>query len=69
MIALALAGCALALDTPVYFSPDPGVAKCKIRRDGFVLRNATVSLDASISGGQVDTLAFNNLIPNETTPQ
>jgi len=53
----------------VYVVPDPGPARGEIEADGFVLRNASVSLSASVSGGHVESLEFKDLIPNETAPQ
>src|SRR5271165_117368 len=53
-------------DTPVYFSPDPGVAKVEMRPDGFVLWNATFSMSGRISDGQLEGLEFQDLMVNGT---
>ena len=57
---LPFAVCVCAEDTPVYFSPDPGAATVEVRPDGFVLRNAAVSLSGRVSGGRFETPAFLN---------
>ena len=49
-----------AEDTPVYFSPDPGVAVAEVGPDGFVLRNGAVSLSTGVSGGRIARLDFQN---------
>ncbi len=57
---LSLAVCGCAEDTPVYFSPDPGLASVEVRPDGFAMRNAAVSLTALVSGGHLERLDFLN---------
>ena len=68
VISLLLTGFLTAQDTPVYFAPDPGAAKAEVRENGFALWNADLSLAASVSGGHLNTLEVQNLIPNGTTP-
>jgi hypothetical protein len=65
----ALPGRSFAEDTPVFFAPDPGVAKAEIQPHGFAMRNAVLSLRASFSARGVDTLEFQSLIPNGVPPQ
>jgi hypothetical protein len=67
--AVFLLGCLSAQDTPVYFAPDPGVARGKIQPNGFVMWNGGVSLSASFSSSHVDGLEFQTLIPNGIAPQ
>jgi hypothetical protein len=55
-----VAVCLFAEDTPVYFSPDPGVAKADLLADGFELRNAAVSLRGRVIGGHLEKLDFQN---------
>ncbi len=59
-VALLLSLCSQAEDTPVYFSPDPGAASVEVRPDGFLLRNAAVSLSGRVSGGHLERLDFQN---------
>src|SRR5450755_2692068 len=60
VVALLLSLGAWAQDTPVYFAPDPGVATGEVRPDGFALSNAAVSVNGRISGGHLESLAFQN---------
>lgn len=50
-----------AEDTPVYFSPDPGVAHAEVAISGFTVRNAVVAMSAQMSGNHVDGLDFQQL--------
>jgi hypothetical protein len=47
-----------AEDTPVYFSPDPGVARAEVRADGFELRNAAVSISGHVLASHLEGLDF-----------
>ncbi|MFZ1133804.1 MAG: hypothetical protein WAN69_02585 [Candidatus Korobacteraceae bacterium] len=61
LVASGLAGAAWSQDTPVYFAPEPGVAKSEVRTDRFVLQNAAVAISAQISGSHVEEIEFRNL--------
>jgi hypothetical protein len=62
LVASGLAGAAWSQDTPVYFAPEPGVAKSEVSLDRFVLQSAAVAISAQISGNHVDGVEFQNLI-------
>ena len=64
LAASGLAGAAWSQDTPVYFAPEPGVAKSEVRTDRFVLQNAAVAISAQISGSHVEQIEFRNLNVN-----
>ena len=49
-----------AADTPLYFSPDPGVARAEVRPNGFELHNAAVSLSGRVSGSHLERMDFQN---------
>ena len=65
ILAVFLTVAALAQDTPVYFSPQPGTAKAELRRDGFTVRNDVLSFNVQISAGQVKVLQFRNLMSRD----
>src|SRR3974390_3867792 len=60
---------ACSQDTPVYFSPDPGVAQVEVRPDGFALWNAALSMSGLILGGHVEGLEFRDLMVNGTAQE
>jgi len=60
---------ACSQDTPVYFSPDPSVAKVEMRPDGFALWNAALSMSGRILGGHVEGLEFRDLMVNGTAQE
>jgi hypothetical protein len=64
LAALFAAAAAWSRDTPVYFVPDPGVAKSELRRDGFALWNAVMSVSAQTSGDRMEGMEFRQLKGN-----
>jgi len=60
---------ACSQDTPVYFSPDPGVAQVEVRPDGFALWNAALSMSGRILGGHVEGLEFRDSMVNGTAQE
>jgi hypothetical protein len=60
LFVLLFSGGLWAQDTPVYFSPDPGAATGEVRPDGFVVRNAAISMSARVSAGHVESMSYLN---------
>ena len=58
---------ARAQESPVYFAPDPGVARAEVTRSGFSLSNAVLSMSWTVTAGRVEGLALKNLISTRTT--
>ncbi len=47
-----------AEETPVYFAPDPGVARIELSRSGFSVSNSVLSMSWKITGERVEGLEF-----------
>ena len=60
---------ALSQDAPVYFAPDPGVAKAEMRADRFRVRNAVVAMSASIESGHVAEMEIEDEMVKDASPE
>ena len=65
ILSLAFSLASLAQDTPVYFSPQPGLANVELQRDGFTVKNDVLSFHVQTSAGQVKVLQFRNLMSRD----
>src|SRR5215467_7193971 len=68
-IAVLLAGCVFAQDTPVYFAPDPGPAQADVRQDGFAIWNRAVGISVLVTSGRLAWLEFQDRIISGTPPE
>jgi hypothetical protein len=63
---LLLAAGLLAQDTPVYFSPDPGIAKVEASASGFSVSNSVLSMSWKIADGRVEGVEFKDQLSHRT---
>jgi hypothetical protein len=68
LIALFPAAALCATDTPVYFAPEPGVAKAEVNRDGFSIANHVLRMSWKNSVDGVHGLEFADAIAHRATP-
>src|ERR1022692_518645 len=68
LFALFLAVGLSAQDTPVYFAPDPGVAKVEVSPSGFSVSNFVLSMNWTIAGGGITALEFKDQLAHRTIP-
>ena len=54
--------------TPVYFAPDPGIAKVEINREGFSVSNAVLSMSWRVAGGGVEGVEFRDNLAHRVLP-
>jgi hypothetical protein len=57
-----------AEETPVYFAPDPGVARIEISRGGFSVSNSVLSMSWKITGERVEGVEFKDQLAHRGLP-
>jgi hypothetical protein len=57
-----------AQDTPVYFAPDPGVAKVEVNSRGFFISNSVLSVSWRVTGGRIEGLEFDDQLAHRRLP-
>ena len=67
-IALVSAAGLFAQDTPVYFAPDPGVAKVEVGTSGFSVSNSVLSMSWKVADGKTSGLEFKDQLAHRITP-
>src|SRR5271169_6475833 len=65
-LALCMAAGLRAQDTPVYFAPDPGVAKVEVSPSGFSVSNAALSMSWKVAGGRIEGLEFKDQLAHRS---
>src|ERR1035441_182928 len=67
-IALVFAAGLFAQDTPVYFAPDPGVAKVEMSPTGFSVSNTVLNMSWKVADGRIARLEFKDQLAHRTIP-